>query len=138
MGTPGVLVHGVNIKPGKPTIFGLSGEQVMIGLPGNPVSALVIALVLVAPIIEAFLGLSPDQLIPSRRAKLAVNVASQAGREDWIPVRLVKKGPDEYLAEPVFGRSNLIFILARSDGLVKIPAPATGLEAGIEVTVRLI
>lgn len=138
MGDPGLLVHGVSIKPGKPTIFGVSGDQVMIGLPGNPVSALVIAYILVAPIIEAYLGLDPDKPKPSLQARITVNVASQAGREDWIPVRLVKDSQDEYLAEPVFGRSNLIFILARSDGLVKIPAATTGIEAGSHVKVRLI
>ena len=138
IGDPGVLVHGVNIKPGKPTIFGVRGEQVMIGLPGNPVSALVIAYILVAPIIEAYLGLDPEKPQPSLQAKINVNVASQAGREDWIPVRLVKTAEDGYLAEPVFGRSNLIFILARSDGLIKIPAATTGIEAGSIVNVRLI
>ncbi len=138
MGDPGLLVHGVSIKPGKPTIFGVSGDQVMIGLPGNPVSALVIAYILVAPIIEAYLGLDPEKPKPSLQAKMTVNVASQAGREDWIPVRLIKTSRDEYLAEPVFGRSNLIFILTRSDGLIKIPAATTGIEAGSVVTVRLI
>jgi molybdopterin molybdotransferase len=135
---PGVLVHGVNIKPGKPTIFGVSGNQVMIGLPGNPVSALVIAMILVAPVIEALLGLEGGRPKPVLQAKITVNVASQAGREDWIPVCLKKTPQGDYLAEPVFGRSNLIFILARSDGLVRIPAPSTGIEAGTSVTVRLI
>jgi len=138
MGDPGVLVHGVSIKPGKPTIFGVSGDQVMIGLPGNPVSALVIAYILVAPIIEAYLGLDSEKPKPSLQANITTNVASQAGREDWIPVRLIKTPQDEYLAEPVFGRSNLIFILARSDGLIKIPAATTGIEAGSSVNVRLI
>jgi len=138
LGDPGVLVHGVSIKPGKPTIFGVSGSQVMVGLPGNPVSALVIAMILVAPVIEAYLGLEGNRPKPALQAKITVNVASQAGREDWIPVRLVTTDQGEYLAEPVFGRSNLIFILARSDGLVKIPAPSTGIEAGSSVVVRLI
>jgi molybdopterin molybdotransferase len=62
-------------------------------------------------------------------AKLALNLPSQAGREDWIPVRLVPVA-DGYLADPVFGKSNLIFSLARADGLVCIPADATGLSAG--------
>jgi molybdopterin molybdotransferase len=138
MGKPGVLVHGVNIKPGKPTIFGVCGGQVMIGLPGNPVSALVIAMILVAPIIDSFLGLVHDLPKPSLQAKLTVNVASQAGREDWVPVRLSESKDGRYLAEPVFGRSNLIFILSRSHGIVKIPAPTTGIEAGTQVEVRLI
>jgi molybdopterin molybdotransferase len=110
----------------------------MIGLPGNPVSALVIATILVSPIIEAYLGVRGASPKPALFAELTVNISSQAGREDWIPVRVIKTPEGSFLAEPVFGRSNLIFILARSDGLIKIPASATGLEAGSLVTVRLI
>jgi molybdopterin molybdotransferase len=137
VGAPGVLVHGISIKPGKPTIFAVSNQQVMIGLPGNPVSALVIATVLVVPVLEAYLGLTQHRPQPIVEARLGVNLSSQAGREDWIPVRLNETDSGQYLAEPVFGRSNLIFILAKSDGLIKIPAPATGLEAGTMVKVRL-
>jgi len=137
LGDPGVLVHGVSIKPGKPTIFALAGEKVMIGLPGNPVSALVIAYILVKPIIEAYLGLENRKFAPSIPAKLTMNVPSQAGREDWIPVRLIEGENAVLQAEPIFGRSNLIFLLAKADGLVKIPSPTTGLEAGVVVSVRL-
>ena len=138
LGDPGVLVHGINIKPGKPTIFSVAGDQIMIGLPGNPVSALVIAIVLVAPIIEAYLGIYEPRPKPTIPAELSVNISSQAGREDWIPVKLSRTSQGSYLAEPVYGRSDLIFILARSDGLVKIPRSATGLEAGTLVNVHLI
>lgn len=138
LGDPGVLVHGISIKPGKPTIFAVSGEKVMIGLPGNPVSALVIAIVLVSPIIEAYLGIRGSRPKPALSAELTVNISSQTGREDWIPVRVIRTPEGGFHAEPVFGRSNLIFILARSDGLIRIPASATGLEAGTLVTVRLI
>ncbi len=138
LGDPGVLVHGISIKPGKPTIFAVSGEKVMIGLPGNPVSALVIAIVLVSPIIEAYLGIRGSRPKPALSAELTVNISSQTGREDWIPVRVIRTPEGSFHAEPVFGRSNLIFILARSDGLIRIPASATGLEAGTLVTVRLI
>lgn len=138
LGDPGVLVHGINIKPGKPTIFAVSGEKVMIGLPGNPVSALVIATILISPIIEAYLGIRGSRPKPALSAELTVNISSQTGREDWIPVRVVRTPEGSFQAEPVFGRSNLIFILARSDGLIRIPASATGLEAGTMVTVRLI
>lgn len=138
LGDPGVLVHGISIKPGKPTIFSVAGDQIMIGLPGNPVSALVIAIVLVAPVIEAYLGIKDPRPKPTISAALSVNISSQAGREDWIPVKLNRTSQGNFLAEPVFGRSNLIFILARSDGLVKIPPSATGLEAGTLVNVHLI
>jgi len=136
LGDPGVLVHGVSIKPGKPTIFALAGPKVMIGLPGNPVSALVIAYILVKPIIQAYQGLEKRKISPSIPAKLTMNVPSLAGREDWIPVSLInEKGI--FKAEPIFGRSNLIFLLAKADGLVKIPSATTGLEAGAAVSVRL-
>jgi molybdopterin molybdotransferase len=137
-GNPGVLVHGISIKPGKPTILAISGDQVLIGLPGNPVSALVIAMVVVKPIIEAYLGYTETRPTPTVTAELVSNISSQAGREDWIPVRLTRNPKGNQTAEPVFGRSNLIFVLARSDGLIKIPAPSTGLEAGTVVDVRLI
>jgi len=137
LGDPGVLVHGVSIKPGKPTIFALAGKKVMIGLPGNPVSALVIAYILVKPIIQAYLGLENRIFSASIPAKLTMNVPSQAGREDWIPVRLIEGENEVFQAEPIFGRSNLIFLLAKADGLVKIPSPTTGLEAGTSVSVRL-
>ena len=129
MGEPGVLVHGVNIKPGKPTILAVCDGKPVIGLPGNPVSALVIASVFVIPTIEKIGGKKdkrPAQFIP---AKLTVNLSSQTGREDWIPVNLIPD-KDGYLAEPIFYKSNLIFSLAKADGLIHIPADANGLPIG--------
>lgn len=137
LGDPGVIVHGVNVRPGKPTILGICGEKVVIGLPGNPVSALVIARLFVAPIIAARLGLPANQITPRVSARLSLNLASQAGREDWIPVRLVQSDAG-YVAEPVFGKSNLIFTLVRADGLLRIPPAATGLQAGEQVEVILL
>lgn len=137
LGDPGVIVHGVNVRPGKPTILGICGEKVVIGLPGNPVSALVIARLFVAPIIAARLGLPANQITPRVSARLSLNLASQAGREDWIPVRLVQSDAG-YVAEPVFGKSNLIFTLVRADGLLRIPPAASGLQAGEQVEVILL
>jgi molybdopterin molybdotransferase len=128
LGAPGVLVHGVNVRPGKPTILAVCQGKPVIGLPGNPVSALVIAELFVRPAVEACLGLTPRPMA-SVTARLTLNLPSQAGREDWIPVRLLHD-PAGYQAEPVFGKSNLIFTLARADGLIRIPPDATGLQAG--------
>jgi len=136
LGTPGVLVHGVNVRPGKPTILGVCDGKAVIGLPGNPVSALVIAWLFVVPVVKALLGVQHSQPPPSIQTRLAVNLASQAGREDWVPVRLIREKVG-YLAEPVFGKSNLIFTLARADGLLRIPPDANGLNAGEIVRVRL-
>ena len=140
LGEPGVLVHGVAVKPGKPTILAVCKTQdippkAVIGLPGNPVSALVIARLFVAPLVRQMLGLRAI-IPPSVSARLTINIPSQAGREDWAPVRLLPQ-PNGYLAEPLFGKSNLIFTLARADGLVCIPANATGLNAGETVQVEL-
>jgi molybdopterin molybdotransferase len=136
LGTPGVLVHGINVRPGKPTILGVCAGKAVIGLPGNPVSALVIAGLFVVPVIEKLLGLSTNQPRASLPAELSLNLASQSGREDWIPVKLLKY-EGGYRAEPVFGKSNLIFSLSRADGLIRIPADATGLAAGSQVEVIL-
>ena len=135
LGEPGVLVHGVSVRPGKPTILAVCGGRPVIGLPGNPVSALVIAGLFVRPVIHGYLGVSAAPA-PVRTARLTTNLASQAGREDWVPVRLVQEG-GVWLAEPVFGKSNLIFTLARADGLIRIPAAANGLAAGAAVEVAL-
>lgn len=137
LGSPGVLVHGVDVRPGKPTILAVCNGKAVVGLPGNPVSALVIAGLFVVPVIQALLGLRSDRPTLRIRARLTTNLPSQAGREDWIAVRL-QETPQGYLAEPVFGKSNLIFTLARSDGLVRIPPDATGLEAGELVEVTLL
>jgi len=81
---------------------------------------------------------------PRVLARLTVNLPSQAGREDWWPVRLISrslpgKGQAEYiLAEPIFGKSNLIFTLASADGLLRIHPDATGLSAGELVEVYLV
>jgi molybdopterin molybdotransferase len=154
LGAPGVLVHGINTRPGKPTILGVCGGKVVIGLPGNPVSALVNGYLFVVPIIEKLLGALPRPQA-TVMARLTVNLASQAGREDWWPVRLVEgrrlkvEGLDSsivnrkseiinYEAEPIFGKSNLIFTLANADGLLRIPPDATGLSAGEMVEVVLV
>ena len=135
LGTPGVLVHGINTKPGKPTILGVCKGKAIIGLPGNPVSALINALLFVSPLIDRFTMQLPPKFVPKIHAKLSLNLSSQAGREDWHPVKLIQNDPD-WIAEPVFGKSNLIFTLSIADGLICIPAASTGLSAGEQVDVH--
>ncbi len=128
MGKPGVLVHGINIKPGKPTILAVCQGKPVIGMPGNPVSAVVIAKLFVQPMVKKIGGLStfPHQL--TLKARLTANISSQAGRDDYIPVRIIASD-EGYLAEPIFYKSNLIFTLASADGLLHIPANANGIAA---------
>src|SRR5271157_168801 len=151
LGAPGVLVHGINTRPGKPTILGVCDGKAVIGLPGNPVSALVNGYLFVVPVIEMLLGLPTDKPRASVMARLTVNIASQAGREDWVPVKLTplsllpfsakiggEKEVGRWDAEPIFGKSNLIFTLAAADGLLRISPDATGFSAGELVEVILI
>ena len=140
LGEPGVLVHGINTRPGKPTILGVCNGKAVIGLPGNPVSALVNGYLFVVPVIEKLLGALPKPKA-TVQAKLTVNLPSQAGREDWWPVKLIVNRQSQvvnYDAVPIFGKSNLIFTLASADGLLRIHPDATGLSAGEMVEVLLI
>ncbi len=140
LGKPGVLVHGVNTRPGKPTILGVCNGKAVIGLPGNPVSALVNGYLFVVPVIEKLVGALPKPKA-TVMANLTVNLPSQAGREDWWPVKLIKNHRskiNKYDAIPIFGKSNLIFTLASADGLLRIHPDATGLSAGEIVEVLLI
>jgi molybdopterin molybdotransferase len=137
LGAPGVLVHGVNVRPGKPTILAVCDGKPVIGLPGNPVSALVIADIFVGSVLRVFLGQTTPRPRPTVPARLMLNLSSVAGREDWVGVRLLPI-PNGYAADPIFGKSNLIFTLAKADGLICIPADANGLEVGSMVDVVLI
>jgi molybdopterin molybdotransferase len=136
LGQPGVLVHGVSIKPGKPTLLAVANGKPIIGLPGNPVSAMVSAWLFLMPTLHRLLGCSNPPPAAVVRARLTHNLVSQAGRMDFVPVRLLWRGGERW-AEPVFGKSNQIFILVQGHGLVTIPRDANGLSAGEEVEVKL-
>lgn len=136
LGEPGVLVHGISIRPGKPSIVALIDGRPAFGLPGNPVSAMVVFDLLVRPTIQVLGGCVEPIEFPTVQAKLSRDIASTAGREDYVPVRLVRE-EGQLNAEPVFGKSNLIYTLVRADGLLKVPLDEGGLYAGAEVSVRL-
>lgn len=137
LGAPGVLVHGVNIKPGKPTILAVCNHKPVIGLPGNPVSALVIASLFVVPVVESLLGLSSVGIRIRRQARLSTNVPSQAGREDWVAACLYDS-PTGYQVDPIFSKSNLIFSLVRANCMIRVPPDATGLSSSEMVEVYLL
>jgi molybdopterin molybdotransferase len=126
-----VLVHGIAIAPGKPTIIGRIAEKPVFGLPGHPASAFVVLIAIVRPLLDRMLG-APHPLQRIVQATLAVNIPSQRGREEYVRVS-VENG----VAIPVFGKSGLLNTLVRSHGLVCIPAGAEGLEQGSCVEVIL-
>jgi len=136
LGSPGVLVHGVATKPGKPTILAVGDGRPLMGLPGNPVSAFVQFMMLGMAVIYRMQGAEEPRHWPIR-AKLTTNVASVAGREDWLPTKLIERDGELY-ADPIFFKSNLIFSLVQADGLLKIPLNKAGLEAGEIVEVRVL
>ncbi len=136
LGKPGVLVHGVSLKPGKPTILAVCDGKPVFGLPGNPVSALVVAGLFITPTLWRMQGLAQPPGHRAIRARLARNVASTPGREDYIQVKLVERD-GEVWAEPIFGKSNLIYTLVKADGLMVVPLDANGAQEGELVEVRL-
>ncbi len=136
LGEPGVLLHGVATRPGKPTIVGAAGGKAVLGLPGNPVSAMVQFSMFGGPAVGRLLGLQSGERRGIVWAQLAANVASESGREDYVPARLFE-GDEGLMAAPVFGKSNLIYTLVNADGLLKVPLNKAGLEAGEQVEIQL-
>jgi molybdopterin molybdotransferase len=124
-----MLFHGIAVKPGKPTIGVRVGEKLIIGLPGHPVSALMVFYILCAPVI------SPAS-VGQVDAVITVNIASQPGRDDFIPVQLLEEDAG-WQAKPLLGKSGLMSIIAQADGYVHIPYEKQGIKVGDKVKVNL-
>ncbi len=133
-----VLVHGVAIRPGKPTILAAVGEgKPLLGLPGHPASAAVVMEVLGRPLLEHLSGLKAQASWGRTiAASLSRNLAGASGREDYVRVRLRREG-ETLWADPVLGPSGLLSPLVKSDGLVMIPLGVEGLFKGEQVEVQL-
>src|SRR5690606_31690 len=127
LGEPGILVHGAAIKPGKPTILAVAEGKPVFGLPGHPMSCLVVFNLFCAPAIARWMGATVDRLEIS--ARLGANVPSIAGREDFVSVKL-REQDGEVWAEPIFSKSAVISGLVYADGIMRIPLEAEGVEFG--------
>ena len=132
LGAPGIWCHGLAIRPGKPTLLAECAGVPVIGLPGNPRSALVVFRLIGMPLVRRAGGCTSPPAEPVVRARLARDVASAAGRLDVIQVRL-----EDGRAVPLFGLSALLSILTAADGYVVVPEDATGLGSGTDVDVTL-
>lgn len=123
-----VLVHGISISPGKPTIIARIGECAVFGLPGHAASAMVVADVFLGPFLARLSGRPgfPRRLYHEEEARLSRNIESAGGREDYFRVRLHKRGA-EMVAEPIFGKSGLISTLVEADGLLRVDRNREGL-----------
>ena len=130
-----LLVHGVAIRPGKPTIFGRAGSVLFWGLPGQPVSALITCQEFVLPSLRRLQGMTENEQAPSVKAVLNRRLPSVHGRTDYAPVALSSGAGTPREASPIFGKSGAISILSRADGYVVIPEHVEGLDMGTEVSV---
>ncbi|MGB7595588.1 MAG: gephyrin-like molybdotransferase Glp [Erysipelotrichaceae bacterium] len=134
LGLPGVLVHGIAVKPGKPTLIAKARGKAILGLPGHPASAFTIFRIFGKALIETVTGsVFPDTIV---QAKLSVNVPSNHGREEYVPVTLQPIGEVLY-AHPLFGKSGMISLLSLADGYIRISRESEGFDKDTWVDVTL-
>jgi molybdopterin molybdotransferase len=134
-----ILGHGVSIRPGKPTLLADIHGKPFLGLPGHPVSAMVIFHFFGKPILKILSGLSREIIWHQikLRAKASRNIPSVPGREDYVRVKLEEREGTLW-AHPIFGKSGAISNLVKANGLIRIGINEEGLEEGEEAEVILI
>ncbi len=139
LGEPGVLVHGVAVKPGKPTILAIVDQTAIIGLPGHPTSAMVVFEVVVKPLLRLMNGVDMQTDYRKIPALLSRNVASDKGRREYIRVELEDdKENDGVIAHPITGKSGLVKTMLKADGLVEVDIGKEGVAKDSRVEVLLL
>ena len=133
-----ILVHGVAITPGKPTLVARVKGKALFGLPGHPVSAMTIAQIFLVPFLDFICGgtLQGHGSGGTLEAVLSTSVSSVQGREEYVRVKLEEREGVRY-ARPVFGKSGMLSTMVKSDGVIVIPIHAEGLGRGEKVQVIL-
>jgi len=135
LGKPGVIVHGLALKPGKPTFVAVIRDKPVFGLPGYPVSALIVFDQLVAPHLRSMAGLPPlERKIV--RARLSAKILSARGRREFVPVELVH-GREGLNARPILKGSGAITALSAADGYIEVPLEEEIIDEGKMVKVVL-
>jgi len=129
-----IIFHGINIKPGKPTIFGKLFGKPIFGLPGHPSSCAMVTVCFVLPLVRCLHGDTKHEE-KITEGVLTANVPSSYGIEEYPRVTL-KKTDEGYLVTPVFSKSALISSLAQADGYVIVPEGTEGLEKGETIEVH--
>jgi molybdopterin molybdotransferase len=132
-----VLAHGVAIRPGKPTLLANQKGKVIVGLPGHPVSALIVAQVFLAPFLRYLQG---DKLIKGPlghriQAKLATSIHSTIGLEEYVRVRIEETAEGDYTAIPIFGKSGMLSTMVKAIGIILIPMNTEGFSKGTVVQI---
>jgi molybdopterin molybdotransferase len=132
-----LLVHGISISPGKPTILARTQGRAVWGLPGHVVSAMIVFRMVVLPFVEHVAGIEERPNAGTGiSARLNRNLSSAQGRTDFVRVRLVEEKGERW-AEPVLGKSGLLNTMIKADGLIQIDAHSEGIEKGTPVAVIL-
>ncbi|MEM2969978.1 MAG: molybdopterin-binding protein [Candidatus Bathyarchaeia archaeon] len=126
-----VVFHGVQIKPGKPTLFGLVEDKPIIGMPGYPTSCLSNAYIFLVPAVRKMARLPPIEP-KTVKARMGNRFVSGSGREQFLPVKILQGK-----AYPVFKKSGDITSLAQADGYIILPVNLDVIETGEEVIVTL-
>ncbi len=136
LGAPGILVHGVALKPGKPLCLGVIGNKPIVVLPGFPTSAIFTFHAFAAPVIRARAGLAPEAA-ETLNARVPVRIASELGRKEFVLVSLIQ-GDDGAIAFPTGKGSGSVTSFSQADGFLEIDALASALDAGSSAQVTLI
>jgi putative molybdopterin biosynthesis protein len=136
LGPPGILVHGVALKPGKPLCLAVIGDKPLIVLPGFPTSAIFTFHAFMAPVIRARAGLPPEAA-RTVTARVPVRIASELGREEFVLVSLVG-GDNGQIAFPIGKGSGAVTAFSQADGFLAIDALANALDAETSAEVTLI
>ncbi|MBF0520808.1 MAG: molybdopterin biosynthesis protein, partial [Nitrospirae bacterium] len=131
-----VIVHGVNIKPGRPLLLGFANGKPVIGIPGFPVSTYITFNLFVKPMILKWLGVS-ENAVNSITAVNSRNISSTVGQEEFVRVK-VGMVSDEFIATPLSRGAGSMMSLVRADGILRIPAMSEGVGAGTKVDIELI
>jgi len=128
-----ILVNGIAIKPGKPTIIGKIGNTAVVGLPGHPLSCFFIFEYIVKKLIQIINHQPLKQ--KTTKAIMKTNVVQKSGRTEFIFVKLIEN--ENLYAEPLYGKSGMISILNNADGYIRVDASKTGIKANDVVEVFL-
>lgn len=139
LGSPGVLFHGVSLKPGKPMIGGVIGTAPVFGLPGHPAAVHVCFEIFIRPVLAIQSGAAESWINRKKRTiyvRIARNISSSPGREEHIGVSLEERN-GELWAVPLLGKSGLITTLTRADGTAVIPMRKFGVQEGDIVEVKI-
>lgn len=135
LGNPGTFVQGVAVKPGKPTIIGKIQNTAIFGLPGHPVSAMMVCRIFVGYLMKKMLYTKVEEV--QREGICLENIHSAPGKETYQMVEL-QEGDEEAFVKPIYGKSGAISTLTRADGFIKIETNQEGVNKGDRVKVTLL